>query len=161
MGRVGVAYGIRGWLRIQTFSTELDSLAQYPRWWLGKQAPYQAYDVLDWQIQAGGLVACLAGLTDRSSAERLRGDEIVIARAQLPHLAEDEYYWSDLIGLEVVNQAQQMLGHVVNLMETGANPVLVVRQEEIERLIPFVFPILQQVVMAEKKIRVDWGLDFG
>jgi 16S rRNA processing protein RimM len=160
MGRIGTPFGVKGWVRVHTYSEALDSLSHYAEWGLGKEGQYQRYALVDWQIQGGGLVAALAGVTDRSQAEFLRGLEVVIPRSELPTLEPGEFYWSDLVGMSVRNEAGEALGTVGELLETGAHPVLVVRAGEVERLIPFVAPVLQEVRLAEGVIRVDWGLDY-
>ncbi len=161
MGRVGLPFGVRGWLRIQTFSHELDGLAHYPVWWLGQSGDYRPHPLLEWQIQGGALVVLLEGVTDRSGAERLRGSEVAVPRDALPVLPQGEYYWSDLVGMAVVGAEKVPLGQVSGLLETGGHPVLVVQDEGQERLIPFVEPILQDVDRMARCITVDWGADFG
>ncbi len=160
MGRIGTPFGVKGWVRVHTYSESLDSLSHYAEWRLGKEGQYQRYVLVDWQIQGGGLVASLEGVTDRTQAEFLRGLEVVVPRSELPALGPDEFYWSDLVGMSVCNDAGEALGTVRELLETGAHPVLVVCAGETERLIPFVAPMLREVRLAEGVIRVDWGLDY-
>ncbi len=160
MGRVGHPYGVRGWLRIQTFSETLDGLTQYPQWWLSRAGVYQPYALIDWQIHSGTLVVALQGVDDRTQAEALRGVDVVVPRDALPDLAQDEYYWSDLIGLAVINRQEESLGVVSGFLESAANPVLVVQDGPQKRLIPFVDPVLYQVDLSRKQIVVNWGLDF-
>ncbi|WP_200874313.1 ribosome maturation factor RimM [Ferrovum myxofaciens] len=160
MGRIGTPFGVKGWVRVHTYSESLDSLSHYAEWGLGKEGQYQRYRLVDWQVQGGGLVASLEGVTDRSQAELLRGFEVVVPHRELPALEPGEFYWSDLVGMSVLNGAGETLGIVKELLETGAHPVLVVRSGERERLIPFVSPLLQEVRLAEGVIHVDWGLDY-
>lgn len=160
MGRVGQPYGVRGWLRIQTFSETLDSLTRYPQWWLGHDGQYQALAMIDWQLHSGALVVALAGVTDRTQAEAWRGAEVAVPRLALPPLPDNEYYWSDLVGLAVLNGRGEALGRVTSLLESTANPVLVVQDAQQQRLIPFVAPILRQVDLSRKQVIVDWELDF-
>jgi len=111
-------------------------------------------------VQPKGLSAKLQGVDDRDGAEALRGLQVAVPRSELPEAGEDEYYWSDLIGLSVVNQQGVVLGKVTELMETGANDVLVVEGEHGQRLIPFVGQFVLNVNLAEASISVDWGLDY-
>lgn len=107
-----------------------------------------------------GVVARLADCTDRDQAQRLIGYEIGIHLDQLPSLPPGEYYWKDLIGLQVVNADGDDFGKVENLLETGANDVLVVKGDR-ERLIPFVMKqVIVEVDLAEGRIRVDWDKEF-
>src|SRR5258708_4155489 len=125
--------------------------------------------VLDGKVQGNTLVAQLAGIESREAAAALRGSEIGVPREQLPDAAGDEFYWADLIGLKVVNTEQQELGRVVRILQTGANDVLVVVDEEDkerergaarEILIPFIADAIKQVDIAAGLIAVDWGRDY-
>ncbi len=106
------------------------------------------------------LAAQLPDCPDRNAAEKLKGLLIAVPRSSLPQQAADEYYWSDLIGLDVVNEAGMKLGTVTNLLETGANQVLSVKDESGEILIPFVATAIKQVDVKNKTIRVDWAADY-
>ena len=105
------------------------------------------------------LVGKLEGVADRTAAEKFKGLLIAIPRSKLPQQAENEYYWSDLIGMKVINQGNETLGTVESLLETGANDVLCVSNEQGEILIPFLNAVVQQVSLEEKIIRVDWYAD--
>lgn len=159
MGHVGVPFGVRGWVKVHAHTESMDSLLDYPVWWLGRNGQWREYEVLECNVHPKALVAHLAGCDDRELAIALRGSEIAVPRKSLPQTAENEYYWADLIGLAVVNAVQQELGRVTDLLETGANDVLVVQGER-ERLIPFVAQVIQEVDLAAGTIRVDWGLDY-
>lgn len=159
MGHVGVPFGVRGWVKVHAYTEHSDSLLDYPVWWLGRNGQWQEYEVLGCDEHPKALVAHLAGSNDREAAIALRGCEIAVPKKSLPPPAENEYYWADLIGLEVVNAEQQKLGRVSGLLETGANDVLVVQGER-ERLIPFVAQVVLEVDLAAGTVRVDWGLDY-
>jgi 16S rRNA processing protein RimM len=117
--------------------------------------------LLQWRVQGKGLIAQFEGYTDRDQAAQLNGAEIVVPRATLPKPKKDEYYWSDLIGLRVLNREEIELGVVDHLLETGANDVLVVKGAEKEHLVPWVpGPYILDVNLAEGVIRVDWDADF-
>ena len=105
-------------------------------------------------------MAKLAGIDDRDASEALGSCYIGAPRDALPPPAQDEYYWSDLIGLAVVNLQDQPLGRVTSLIETGANQVLVVSDGERERLLPFVEQVVGKVDVPGGVIRADWGLDW-
>ena len=163
MGRVSAPYGIRGWFRIQSYTGSLDGLAAYPRWWLGSGSgfrEYREYEVAEWRVHGGALVARLEGVTDRSQAESLKGQEIAVPRDQLPPAGKNEYYWADLVGLKVNTLSGESLGEVVEMLGTGANDVLVVQQGERRRLIPFVDDVVRDVRLAEGVMVVDWGADY-
>lgn len=159
MGRVAVPFGVKGWIRIQSFSEEIEALDDYDVWYLGRGSVWQSYSVLDIKLHGNGLVALLDGVEDRDAALALRSREIAVPRALLPPAPENQYYWSDLIGLTVVNEQGVVLGDIAQLLESGAHDVLVVRGDR-ERLIPFVGPIVRTVDLAARRVLVDWQPDY-
>ncbi len=159
MGRVAASYAVRGWVKVQPFTADVDSLLDYPVWRLGRDGVWREYPVLEAKVHGQSLLASLQGVSDRDAAEALRGMEIAVARAQLPPPEEGEYYWNQLIGLEVVNLQGQTLGRVEGLLETGAHDVLRIRGER-EYLVPFVSALVPTVDLAAQRIEVDWGLDY-
>ena len=162
MGRVAAAQGLLGWVAIKAYTETVESLSEYPVWWLGDEKnPWREVSVEKFAVQSKGLIAKFPGCNDRTAAEKYKGLLVAVPRSRLPQQSEDEYYWSDLIGLEVVNLAGARLGIVDNLMDTGANQVLCVRGKDGEVLIPFIASAIQQVNLAEKIIRVDWSADWA
>lgn len=161
MGRVASAHGIRGWIRIQPYTEYVDSLLGYRTWWIGQEhGPWQEVKVLQCESHLKTLAALLPDCPDRTSAEKLKGLLIAVPRSSLPEQPEDEYYWSDLIGLPVINAAGINLGNVEQLLETGANQVLMVKGENGQILIPFVASAIKQVDTQNKCIKVDWAADY-
>ena len=162
MGRVAGAQGILGWVKLKTYTEFEDSLVAFPVWWLGDEKQlWREITVEKFAVQGKGLIAKFPGCDDRTSAEKYKGLLVAVPRSSLPKQAEDEYYWSDLIGLAVLNLAGESLGVVDNLMDTGANQVLCVRGASGEILIPFIASAIRQVNLAEKVIRVDWSVDWA
>ena len=162
MGRIVGAQGILGWVKVQTFTEYLDGLLDYDEWYLGNdQQPWRKLSVLEANVHGKILVAKLPGIVDRTSAEQCKGLLVAVHRDSLPKQKPDEYYWSDLIGMKVQNLADESLGIVDTLLETGANDVLSVRDAQgKEILIPFIASVIQQVSLDEKVIRVDWQADY-
>ena len=160
MGFVRGAFGVRGSIKVHADTEYPDSLFDYPVWWLGKEGNWKPYKFENGAVQPKALAVKLEGVDDRDAAEALRGMQIAIPRSELPDAGDDEYYWTDLIGLDVVNQDGVTLGQVSALMETGANDILVVDGETGQRLIPFVGQYVLDVKLAEKRILVDWGIDY-
>ncbi len=160
VGQINGVYGLRGWVKVFSYTEQRETILSYTPWTLCRQGEVQELAVLDGRRQGKTVLARLPGYEDCDQARRLLGSEIFVDRAQLPATDEQEYYWHDLIGLQVVNEADEALGKVVSMIATGANDVLVVRGER-ERLIPFV---LGQVVVAVDLpaccLRVDWPADF-
>lgn len=161
MGRVAAAHGIRGWVKIQPYTEYLDSLLAYSTWWIGpEQGPWQEVKVLECEAHNKTLAALLPNCPDRNASEKLKGLLIAVPRSSLPAQPEDEYYWSDLIGLPVINEAGVLLGSVEQLLETGANQVLMVKADSGHILIPFVASAIKQVDVRNKCIKVDWAADY-
>lgn len=161
MGRIAAAQGIRGWVKIQPYTEYLDSLLDYKSWWIGHEhGPWREVEVQQCEVHNKTLAAQLPDCPDRNAAEKLKGLLIAVPRSSLPQHAADEYYWSDLIGMAVENEAGIRLGTVAKLLETGANQVLSVTGENGEILIPFVATAIKQVDLKNRTIRVDWALDY-
>jgi 16S rRNA processing protein RimM len=160
MGKIVAAHGIKGWVKIQTYTEYLDSLLDYDTWYVGKEEAWRPLEVLEAEVHSKVLVARLEGVDDRTAAERYKGQLIAVPRSELPEQEEGEYYWSDLIGLKVLNLAGEELGAVDTLMETGANDVLVVKGGSGELLIPFIEDVIGKVDLKQKIIRVDWQADY-
>ena len=125
MGRVAGAQGIQGWVKLKTYTETVDSLTGYSVWWLGDEKhPWREFGVEAFVVQSKGLIAKLPGCNDRTAAEKYKGLLVAVPRSSLPQQAEGEYYWSDLIGLAVVNSRARASERWINLLETGANQVL-------------------------------------
>lgn len=167
MGHIMGPFGILGWVKVNTYTEHVDRLLDYSTWWLGTDNnSWQQMQVITGHINGNSLNAKLKECSDRTQALRLKGMQIAVPRDQLPILPENGesgYYWSDLIGTEVVNLANEKLGKTIGLYETGANDVLRVQhnngtKEEI--LIPFIEQVVIKVDLKEARITVDWGLDY-
>jgi 16S rRNA processing protein RimM len=164
LGRIAAPYGVRGWVKVQPYGDDPLAWSRMPQWWLGAGAGasgWAAHALLECRSQGSALVARLAGIEDREAAEKLRGALVGAPREALPATAEDEYYWADLIGLAVVNEAGESLGRVAGLIETGAHQVLAVSGAAgQQRLLPFVAAVVKGVDRHTGVIRVDWQADW-
>jgi 16S rRNA processing protein RimM len=160
MGRVIAPFGVKGWLKIRPFTEKPDGMVGHPVWWLGRDgAEWQALALQDATVNGEVVVAKLEGVDTPEAAAKWRHWDIAVSRSELPPHGAGEYYWVDLIGLEVTNLQGESLGKVDHLMDNGAQSVLVVAGDR-ERLIPFVDQYVQEVDVVGGKIRVDWGLDY-
>jgi 16S rRNA processing protein RimM len=161
LGRIAGVYGIRGWVKIESWTRPLQNILDYPEWQLGRAGQWRRMRVVEGRRHGRGLVAQLADdagnvCDDRSRATGLVGNEIAVARGQMPPPAPNEFYWADLVGLEVEDLNGRRLGRVRELFETPAHDVLVVSNER-ERLIPCVLgPVVKSVDLETGRIRVDW-----
>ena len=162
MGRITVPFGVKGWLKIHPFTETPESLLAYSSWWVGAEGSWQALEVETAEVHGESVAAKIKGCDDRDAAANFRGRQIAIPRTAFPAPAENEYYWADLIGLEVRNEQDESFGRVTEVFKTGANDVLVVESEGDgrERLIPFLESVVRRVDLQGRVIRVDWGLDY-
>jgi 16S rRNA processing protein RimM len=174
VGRVVDAWGVKGWIKVQPYSSDPQALFSSRRWFLQPPEalrPAQAGTVLPrllkvTQAKEHGdvVVATAQEVPDRNTAEALKGARVFVSRASFPTADPDEFYWVDLIGLEVINRQGERLGTVADLLDTGAHAVLRVVDEQqptpAERLIPFVGAYVDQVDQDARRITVDWGLDY-
>lgn len=157
MGRIGGLFGIRGWVKVLSYASPPENLLRYDPWLVRMGGGWRSLEVNAGRRHGKGLVVQLAGYTDRDRACELIGAEIAVERGQLEAPAGNEYYWTDLIGSEVVNRDGVEFGRVDHLIETGANDVLVVRGEQGETLIPFVMGrYVLEVDLDRRRIAVDW-----
>jgi 16S rRNA processing protein RimM len=159
MGRVAAPFGVMGWIKVQPYSEDPCTLTDFGSWRVGRGDQQARYEVEAAHDHGNVLVAKLAGVDDRDAAYALRGQEISVARSELPPPGDDEYYWADLIGLAAVNREGIVLGQVESLLETGAHDVLVIKGAR-GHLIPFVAAFVGKVDVAGGTIEVDWGEDY-
>lgn len=164
MGRVAGPFGVKGWIRVQSFTEEPGSLGRFPEWWLRREGKWRRVTVEDWELHASHMVAKLAECPHREAAASLRGQEIAVARDELPTTGKDEFYQGDLVGLQVVNRAGERLGSIDRIFSNGAHDIMAVRRagegKSGERLIPFVATVVDKVDMASGEVHVDWGEDW-
>jgi 16S rRNA processing protein RimM len=179
VGRIVDAWGVKGWIKVQPFASDPQALFSSKRWHLRPPEdsavkrpavvkPAASFPSLLKIVEAKEhgdvVVAQVQEVDDRSGAEALRGGRVFIARSSFPTADPDEYYWVDLIGMAVVNRQGETLGAVIGLIDTGPHSVLRIRPpgdpEGEERLVPFVSAYVDEVKMADKRIIVDWGLDY-
>lgn len=167
VGYVSGAFGIVGGLRVTPFSMDADALLKVKTWWLDKPA-LRSVSVRTAKMHGGDVVATLVGMRDRNEAEALKGAAVHVSRSEFPKLEEDEYYWSDLIGLDAVNLEGEALGKVTDMMHNGAQSILRITPADAgapdakvsERLVPFVDHYVKKVDLGAKLITLDWGLDY-
>jgi 16S rRNA processing protein RimM len=171
VGRIADAWGIKGWFKVLPHSASPEALFSSKRWYLlpaEKGAKTFSGTMLrrvrEAKEHSGTVVASAHDVDERSAAEALRGARIFIPRSSFPTAGDDEFYWVDLIGLEVVNREGQVLGQVKELISTGPQTVLVIEYSEdgkvLERMIPFVSVYVDSVDLPGKRITVDWQTDY-
>jgi 16S rRNA processing protein RimM len=162
VGSVGRPYGVKGWVKINSYTDPLDNIILYQPWYVASltdKAPY-ALKTLHHRIQAQQLVVQFENCQTPESARLLTNHKIYVERKQFSPLGAQEYYWTDLEGLQVYTCENKYLGVVDSLFATGSNDVLVVEGEK-RRLIPFLLEqTIKSIDLTEQRIVVDWDPDF-
>ena len=158
IGYISAVHGLKGWVKVHSWTRPIEAIFDYQPWRLGEQ--HSQFGNVDGRKQGKGLVALFPGVEDRDRAAELVGQQISVGRDQLPVTAADEYYWTDLEGLEVQTLQGEVLGRVERLLETGANDVLLIKGER-EHLVPFVQgQYVMRIDLAAGLMVVDWDAEF-
>ena len=179
LGRIGEPYGLKGWVNVVPSSEEPDVLLKSKQWWISRLANseataasrvskpkpedlvFESFRVLQSKPHADRVVAHLEGIEQRELAAQFKGRRVYVSRARFPAPAEGEYYWVDLVACQVVNLEEKALGSVVQVVDHGAHPILVVKgSSEQEILIPFVAAYVSNVDIQARLIKVDWQEDY-
>lgn len=171
VARIGDAWGVKGWLKVLPFSADPQALFSSKRWYVqpSDRGP-KAFEgtallrVREARDHSGGVVAQVDGINDRDAARALRGARIFVGRSSFPSTTSDEFYWVDLIGLDVVNREGVAMGQVKELLQNAAQSVLVLQYPSdegvLERMIPFVAVFVDAVDLQARRITVDWQADY-
>jgi 16S rRNA processing protein RimM len=164
VGRISGVYGVKGWVKLFSHTEPVENILSYKKLWIETGTEWKPLEIASRKAHGPGYIIKVDGFDDRDIARKLVARDIAIDKQQLPSLdnSEDGYYWTDLVGLQVVNTDAEKLGEVQSLMETGANDVLVLKSTEgNERLVPFVTDqIIKSVDLESSVITVDWPADF-
>ncbi|NND82623.1 MAG: ribosome maturation factor RimM [Gammaproteobacteria bacterium] len=167
LGKIVGVWGVKGWVKLHSYTRERGDIANYQTWLLQSSnatEPPQQYKVLNCRAQGPGIVAQLEGVDTRELAAALSGQTILVHEDQLPPLPQGEYYWQQLIGLQVSNLQGENLGIVDSIMETGANDVLVLKSqsgdEVKEVLIPYTDAAVKEIDLDSGSMTVDWDLSY-
>ncbi|ACL71938.1 ribosome maturation factor RimM [Thioalkalivibrio sulfidiphilus] len=160
LGRVTGLYGVQGWVKVFSETRPREEIVRYNPVLLGHEGQWRETRVVGGKAHGKGVVMKFQGCDDRDAAAALMGQEIAVWREQLARLPKGEYYWADLVGLEVVTTGGESLGVVDSLFETGANDVIVVKGDR-ERLIPYVRgEFVRDVDLEAGTLTVDWDPEF-
>ncbi|MGI9295202.1 MAG: ribosome maturation factor RimM [Pseudomonadales bacterium] len=166
VGRIVGAFGVQGWLRVQSFTEPPQNLSEYRNWYIETATGWRELETDQRKWRGDRLTVHVKGCDDRDQAQALAQHNIGIASEELPNLAVDEFYWHQLQGLQVFSEGDVLLGKVDRLLETGANDVLVVTScdgsiDNQERLIPYLpGQVVKAVNLAAGEMRVDWDPTF-
>lgn len=169
VGRISAVFGVKGWVKVQSFTEPAENLFDYAPWWLKTAHGVKTVEIDEAKPHGKGFVAHLKGVDDRDLAASYAGLTIAVERNLLPELEAGEFYWHQLQGLSVISRfesGEYRLGRVARLLETGANDVLVVAADadsvdERERLIPYVpEQYVVDIDLAAGTMIVDWDPEF-
>lgn len=172
VGRIADAWGIKGWFRVLPHSPHPEALFSSKHWFLQPSergartfSGTVRLSIKEAREHSDSVVATAHDIDDRNAAELLKGARVFVPRSSFPTAAEDEYYWVDLLGLEVVNREGLVLGTVREMLSTAAQTVLALTQTAKdgtveERMIPFVAAFVDKVDLPSRRIFVDWQLDY-
>lgn len=171
VGRIADAWGIKGWFKVLPYSADPQALFSTKRWYLmPTEVGAKTFEgvvklsIKEAKDHSDAVVACSHDVPDRNAAEALRGARIFVARSSFPTAAADEYYWVDLIGLDVINRQNESLGKVRELLSTGPQTVLVIEYLQDgklqDRMVPFVSVYVDNVDLPARRIMVDWQTDY-
>ena len=156
VGKITGAFGIKGWVKVHSFTRPIENIVSYLPWTLKLGSDEWDIELFEARVRGKGLVAKVETVDDRNAAEAIAGADIFVARNMLKELIAGEYYWRDLVGLDVTDTAGQLLGKVDSLLETGANDVLVIEGKK-RRLVPYVVgDVIKSVDMDAGIIQIDW-----
>ena len=166
LGEITGAHGLNGWVKVFSYTRPREQIFAYDRWQLGRSGELLA-TVSQWRVQGKTLAAKLDSCADRSQAEALAGKAISVFADELPKLDKGQYYWRQLTGLRVVNQAGVDLGRVTEILETGANDVMLLSGDNdadtdkpLERALPWLDDVIVAVDLDAGLIQVDWEADY-
>ncbi|KAE8175583.1 ribosome maturation factor RimM [Photobacterium carnosum] len=167
VGKLGATYGIKGWLKVFSYTEESESIFSYTPWMIKIKGEWTEIHVESWKRHGQGLVAKLEGMDIREDAQVFTNAEVAVLADQLPVLSDEEFYWRELFGMTVVTTKGYDLGKVTDILETGANDVLVVKANlkdafgQKERLIPFLDEqVIKLIDRTAQRIEVDWDPEF-
>lgn len=137
LGRFGRPHGIRGWLRFWPFNPDSPLLTAGRRVLIGQEASDASrHEIVAIRDDSKGLVVKISGIDDRSAAEPFVNQRWFEERAAFPALKDDEIYFVDLIGLEVQTEAGEVIGAVVDVLESGSGDLLVIKDGRRQHLVP-------------------------
>ncbi|GHB16972.1 ribosome maturation factor RimM [Salinicola rhizosphaerae] len=166
LGRLTSPHGVKGWLKIYSYTSPPEGIFDYPTWILSKRGEHHSRRLLDARPQGKGLVVRLEEVDTRELAEQWAGADVLVAKSSLPELEDDDYYWHQLEGLDVQTCDGTWLGRIDHLFETGANDVMVVRPcegslDDRERLLPFLpDDVIVEIDLSAKRMVVEWDPEF-
>ena len=167
VGRIGDSYGVKGWSHFLSFTDPIDNIFDYKNWQLERSLNrFEPIKLEAHKPHGSSFVIKVTTCNDRDQALLLRGKSIAVERTDLPTLTNNEYYWSDLVGLNVINTKGELLGVIDHLFDTGSNDVIVTNQTSLDakikltkqHYIPYLSTVVTEINLEKKTMTVEWDL---
>jgi 16S rRNA processing protein RimM len=160
LGKIVGAFGVQGWVKVESYTDPIDNILDYPVWQLSDGEGWKPVKLLTGRVTSKGVQAQLESIADRTIAERSRGVLIAVSRSELPQPGAGEYYWDDLIGLDAYSPEGELLGRIEDIRATAAHALLSIAGlhdgKRVEHLVPLVSERLLSVDLSAKRATVDW-----
>ncbi len=160
LGKIGAPHGVKGCMHIHSYTQPVGNILRYEQWLLIQNGKQWAVKPIQARVQGKGCVAQIENVETRDDAALLTNSDIAVFRSELPILEDGEYYWTDLVGLQVLNESDQVLGKVEFLFATGANDVISVKNADKEYCIPYTDDFVLSVDLDAQIMRVRWDPEF-
>jgi 16S rRNA processing protein RimM len=153
VGKFGKPYGVKGLIKVVSFTHPFVNIIEYQDWHINRPKPWQKIDVVKIKLHANAIVAEIAGYNDRDAIASLTNAEIAVPRDSLPDLEKGEYYWDELVGLDVVDVSGMSLGQVVDIFSNGAHDVIVIGEQRL--MLPYILNrYIKSVDLQQKRMVV-------
>ena len=160
VGRMGSTYGVKGWIKIHSYTDPVESLLDYRPWYINRTGQWQEISMTEGKVHGRGIIAHMEGVDVKEDAKYFAGVEVAVHRDQLPPLETGEFYLDDLPGLNVITIQGNLLGEVQQVLETGASEVLVINGQK-QHMVPLVLDrYVKKIDFKQKLVTVDWDPEF-
>lgn len=162
VGRFGRFFGIWGWIRVVlSASLTIEYFMKLSKIFIRRRKSelWQKLAIDGLKLFNDTILLKIKGYNSKEEVSKLTNADLGILRKDLPKLGDDEYYWSELIGLTIINNSGQNIGIVKSIITTGSNDVLVV-EGDCRRLIPYISEVIMKIDLENRSILVDWGFDY-
>lgn len=160
VGKINGIFGIKGWVKIFSYTENKNNICQYLPLYPSKNSQELPLEIETIKPHGKTIIAKIDGINNPDQAQLLLGKQLYINAKQRPKTRKNEYYWSDLVGLNVINQADEPQGVVKDLLSTGANDVLVIQWGDKKYLVPYVATYIISIDLNKKQMVLDWQSHF-
>jgi len=165
LGKITSPYGIRGWLKIHSYTDKKDNIIYYQPWIIHFHNEYHEIKLEDWKTRASSFIIKIKGYNTRDESIKFSNTNIIGDSSLFPILEDGEYYWTELIGCHVITKEGYNVGTVLELFSTGSNDVLVVHSSLLKNkkklLIPFINQeVIKTIDILSRYIEITWSKNF-